>query len=83
MHNIIPVAFDKLFKNRKSSLIKRTLSSDFTDSDFDEFSILKNDFGFAFLFLILSVNMNRFMFIGVEQNNQTKVFIKFGHGCTL
>ena len=79
MDNIITKIFDKLFKHRKSSSIQRSFSGDFTDSYFDELSVLKNDFRFAFSFLVFSVNMNRFMLIGVEQDNQTEVFIKFGH----
>ena len=68
MNNIVAVQFDKLFQDSKSLSIKRTFSGNVTDSDFYEFSILKNNFGFAFPVLILSVNMKRPMFIGVEQN---------------
>ena len=79
VHNVITVAFDKLFECRKSSFIKRTLSGNLTDSDFDEFSVLKNNLGFTFSFLVLSVNVNRLMFIGIEQDNQTEIIVKFRH----
>jgi len=81
MNNIVTVFFDKLLEDCKSSSVKRTLSGDLADSDFDEFPILKNDFGLAFPFLILSMNMNRLMFVGVEQDNQAIILIKFGHCC--
>ena len=77
MNNIVSVLFDKLLKFCKFAPVKRTLSGDPTDSDFDEFSVLKNDFGLAFLFLILSMNMDRFVFIGVEQDCQAEILIKF------
>jgi len=82
--NIVAVKFDELFEFRQFSSIKWTLSCDFTDSDFDKLPILKNDFRFAFSVLVFSVNMNRLMFVGIKQDSQAKILIKFGQcsgGC--
>ena len=60
-------------------LLEWPSSSDRSDTNLNNLSILDNDFCPHFCILITAVDMNRFMLICKKEYNKTEVFVKFRH----
>ena len=46
---------------------------------FNEFSLDQDQLGLTFAIFLTAMNVYRFVFIGVEKNNQPEVFVKLRH----
>ena len=84
---VVPLAYDFISEDAYQLLEvlhiapgQRPALADLNDSDFGDLAVLDDDFSFAFPVVAFPVDVNWFVFPGIEVDDQPEVFVELGYG---
>ena len=75
LYDLLCMLFDNQLEISELRRAKRLLSGNTRDSNLDYLTIDNDQFCFAFSALITSMDMNWFMLVGINQNQQPEIAI--------